>query len=183
MHGVLVLTERGEHVYVNHLASQVCDRLLENKFQPNAVPVDIWRICQALIDSRKSYPDRLFVIETEITPDESIAFLIRVRWFQMEEADSPYILVTLEEQYQSTQSLAIAEAQKYGLTPRQAEIWVLRRANYTYKEIAAKLFITLNTVKKHVKNIRAKQEMAHFFSPAKRETYHIQTLPSMISFN
>jgi DNA-binding CsgD family transcriptional regulator len=32
------------------------------------------------------------------------------------------------------------------------------RANYTYKEIADKLNISLNTVKKHLKNIQVKQE-------------------------
>jgi DNA-binding CsgD family transcriptional regulator len=50
------------------------------------------------------------------------------------------------------------EVDQYGLTPRQAEVWLLRRANYTYKEIAAELYISLNTVKKHMKDIQAKRE-------------------------
>jgi DNA-binding CsgD family transcriptional regulator len=37
---------------------------------------------------------------------------------------------------------------------------LLRRANYTCKEIAAELYISLNTVKKHMKNIHAKREKA-----------------------
>jgi DNA-binding CsgD family transcriptional regulator len=123
------------------------------------VPKEIWRVCQALIDSRQSYGNQLVIMESEITTDESSAIRIRTRWFNLDDAKHPHILVTLEDKNQSTQSLAIAEAKKYDLTPREAEIWSLRRANYSYKQIAAKLYITLNTVKKHVKNIRAKQEL------------------------
>ncbi len=65
----------------------------------------------------------------------------------------------LEDRYQSTQNLAIAEVDKYRLTRREAEVWLLRRANYSRKDIAAELCISLDTVKKHLKNIHAKQEM------------------------
>jgi DNA-binding CsgD family transcriptional regulator len=67
--------------------------------------------------------------------------------------------VTLEDRKQSTQKAAIAEAKKYDLTPREAEVWLLRRAHYSYKEIAAKLYITVNTVKKHLKSVYAKQQV------------------------
>lgn len=168
VNGVLVLTEQGEWIYANNLARQICNQLTHDKSQPNAVPIEIWRMCKALIDSRKSYPDQLFIMESEITTDDLTEFQIRARWFQLDGAECPCILITLEEPCQLTQCFAIAEVKKYGLTPRQAEIWLLRRANYTYKEIAAELFITLNTVKKHVKNIRAKLERARFFSRARR---------------
>jgi DNA-binding CsgD family transcriptional regulator len=50
------------------------------------------------------------------------------------------------------------ESQKYGLTCREQEIWLLHRANYTYKQIALELCITPNTVKKHMKSIYSKQK-------------------------
>jgi DNA-binding CsgD family transcriptional regulator len=75
----------------------------------------------------------------------------------LEENAHPYLLVTIEDRNQSTQNLAIADAKKYGLTRRETEIWLLRRANYSYKEIADKLCISINTVKKHLKNIHIKQ--------------------------
>jgi DNA-binding CsgD family transcriptional regulator len=159
MDGVLLLTVQGEWLYANHLARQICKQLIHDQSQPNLVPKEIWRVCQALIDSRQSYGNQLVIMESEITTDESSAIRIRTRWFNLDDAKHPHILVTLEDKNQSTQSLAIAEAKKYDLTPREAEIWSLRRANYSYKQIAAKLYITLNTVKKHVKNIRAKQEL------------------------
>ncbi|GAB4205160.1 MAG: hypothetical protein Fur006_60970 [Coleofasciculaceae cyanobacterium] len=159
MDGVLLLTVQGEWLYANHLARQICQQLSHNQSHPNLVPKEIWRVCQALIDSRQFYANQPVIMESEITTDESLAFRIRTRWFNLDDAKHPHILVTLEDKRQSRQSLAIAEAKQYELTPRETEVWSLRRANYSYKEIAAKLYITLNTVKKHVKNIRAKQEL------------------------
>jgi DNA-binding CsgD family transcriptional regulator len=40
----------------------------------------------------------------------------------------------------------------------EAEVWLLRRRHYTLKEIATELSISINTVKKHLKNIHAKRE-------------------------
>ncbi len=157
--GVLVLTEKGECIHSNQYARQICNQLDPNLSQPNLVPIDIWRACQALIDSRPTYPNQLVIMESKITTDTSTAFRIRARWIKLGTSDLSYILVTLEDEHQSTQNIANLEAQKYGLTPRQAEVWLLRRANYTHKEIASKLFITPNTVKKHMKDILAKQEM------------------------
>ena len=53
---------------------------------------------------------------------------------------------------------------KCNLTSREQEIWSLRRSNYSYKEIAAELHITLNTVKKHLKNIYSKRETLQFLN-------------------
>jgi DNA-binding CsgD family transcriptional regulator len=54
---------------------------------------------------------------------------------------------------------AIAEdAKQYNLTPRETEVWYLKQTNYSYKQIAATLYISVNTVKKHMKNIYFKQQ-------------------------
>lgn len=69
-----------------------------------------------------------------------------------------FLLVTLEDCNLYSQSIAIADAKKYNLTDRERQVWQLRRANLSYKEIANQLYITINTVKKHIKNIHAKQQ-------------------------
>jgi DNA-binding CsgD family transcriptional regulator len=111
-----------------------------------------------LIDSRDLFLDNKMIIESEISLDNLGAFRIRVRWLELDESEQPYLLVTLEDRLQSTHSAAIADAKKYGFTEREAEVWLLRQAKHSYKEIAAKLYITLNTVKKHMKNIYAKRQ-------------------------
>jgi len=155
--GILILTEQGDLVQANNLARQICTQLTHGKPQPNSIFQEIWRICQALSESRKLYPNQPVIIESEITTDKLTPLRIRVRWLNLKTINSPYLLVILEDQHQSLQNQALAEAAKYGLTPREAEVWLLRRAKYTLKEIAAEQYISINTVKKHLKNIQAKK--------------------------
>ena len=158
--GVLILNTQGELVHRNETARVLCEQLTPNNKHLKVVPQEIWRVCQALKDSDEFYPHQSVIIDSEITTSNSTTFRIRARWLKLRISEQPYILVTLEDQRQSIHSIALAEVQKYGLTAREADVWLLRRVNYSYKEIAAELFVTLNTVKKHMKNIRAKQQMA-----------------------
>jgi DNA-binding CsgD family transcriptional regulator len=156
--GILILNERGDWVQANAIAQQICDRLTRNKTQPNSVPEEIWRVCKALIESRKLYPNEFAIAEFEIKIDKSTTIRIRARWLELKESSYTYLLIILENRCQSLQNLALIESERYGLTPREAEVWLLHRANYTRKEIAAELFISIDTVKKHLKNIKAKRE-------------------------
>lgn len=156
--GVLILTEQGDWVHANEYARRICNELSQGTSQFNAVPQQIWNVCESLIDSYEVFPELKMIIESEVDTDKSGFFRIRARWLVLDESVRPYLLVTIEDRRQSNQNIAIADAQKYGLTRREAEVWLLRRANYSYKEIAAKLYITHNTVKKHLKNIYAKQQ-------------------------
>jgi DNA-binding CsgD family transcriptional regulator len=70
------------------------------------------------------------------------------------------LLITLEDRLQSIRQSAKGEGQRYRLTPRELEVWLRYRADYSYKAIAAELYISHNTVKKHMKNIHAKRQMA-----------------------
>ncbi len=156
--GLLVLTNQGQWLYANTQACRIFYQLLQETAQPNVVAKGIWHVCQSLIESYELFPEQKIVIESEIDTGNSNTLRIRVSWLVLEENDSPYLLVTLEDRQESTENAAIADAVRYGLTRREADVWLLRRANYSYQEIAAKLYITLNTVKKHMKNIYAKQQ-------------------------
>jgi len=98
------------------------------------------------------------IIESEVSIDSSLRYRIRTRWLNLSPDERLFLLVTLEDRHQAAENIAIAEVKKYGLSPREAEVWLLRRANHSYKEIAGKLHIRCNTVKRHMKNIYAKQE-------------------------
>jgi DNA-binding CsgD family transcriptional regulator len=156
--GVLILTKQGEWIHANECARQVCYQLSQWTSSINSVPKPIWSVCESLIDSCDLFVDQRMIIESEIDMGNLAAFRIRVRWLDLDESEYPYLLVTIEDRRQSTQTAAIADVKKYDLTPREAQVWLLRRANHSYKEIAAQLYITLNTVKKHMKNIYAKQQ-------------------------
>lgn len=155
--GILILTEQGECIQANNLARQICSQVTPPKSQLNSVPKEIWDVCQALIERRVFFPTQSMIIESEMASNQA-TLRIRVRWFKLNAFPHLCLLVILEDRCQSTQKLAFAEVNKYGLTPREAEVWLRRRANYTYKEIATDLYISINTVKKHMKNIQAKRE-------------------------
>lgn len=157
--GVLILSEQGEIVQANRFADKICAQINQSRSQSAAVPASIWKICQTLIQSRQTYPNQEFVLESEIGLNETTRLRVRVRWLSLATAANSYLLVILEDQKQAIQNLAIAEIDKYKLTPREAEVWLLYRTHYSYKEIAVALYISCNTVKKHLKNIRSKQRM------------------------
>jgi Bacterial regulatory proteins, luxR family len=156
--GILILTEQGECIHANHCARRIFSQLTEGVSSVNSIPQEIWRVCQSLIESRELFPNQKMILESEIVKSDSVAFRVRARWLKLEHIKHPCLLVTLEDRYQSLQTIVTTDVHKYGLTPREAEVWLLYRANYSYKEIADELFITLNTVKKHMKNIHAKRK-------------------------
>lgn len=164
--GVIILSDRGEVLYQNSRASRICRQLVQTSPQPTSVPRSIWRRCQALIDSRHLIPDQPVVIEDEIKTGnpsgEAVDIRIRVRWLDSARTEHPRLLVTLEDQLQSAQCRAIAEAHQYHLTDRETEVWLLKRVGYSYKAIAAKLHIAEDTVKKHIKSIYARREASEW---------------------
>lgn len=156
MDGILIITEAGELLHANQSAKQIFQQLSVEKSQ--LIPEEIWQVCQSLIESKKLFPGEKIVLESEITRNNAVHFRLRVRWFRIEQMSQECLLVTIEDKYQSLREIVSSDVHQYDLTPREAEVWLLYRANYSYKEIAEKLYITINTVKKHMKNIHAKRK-------------------------
>jgi DNA-binding CsgD family transcriptional regulator len=168
--GILILTELGAWVHANATAQQICRQLTIEPLQPHAVPKEVWRVCWSLIDSRERFPEQRLILESEVTTRTGTTVRIRAQWLEAQVDIKPpgcqqdpvafdarhYLLVVLEDRCQSMKNLAASNAKKYGLTRRQAQVWTLRQAGHSYQEIAAQLYITLNTVKKHIKDINAK---------------------------
>ncbi len=153
--GILVLTDQKEQLYANATATRLCHHLSQQKQDP--MPREIWQVCEALIDSREVYPNQPIVMETEAECAE-MKLQIRAQWLQLAAMDRPCLLVRLQDQNQCTQGLALAEAQAWRLTNREAQVWRMRRAGYSRKQIANDLYIVPDTVKKHLKNIQVKRQ-------------------------
>jgi len=68
---------------------------------------------------------------------------------------SPYIAKKIINLMQSQQS----ENNDYGLTNREYEVLYLMAKGLQYKELAAKLFISVDTVKNHIKSIYKKMHV------------------------
>lgn len=159
--GILIVTEEGELIYANEGGRRVLESL--NSDRSHRLPHEIWHICQSLIRSRSLFPSQHWLIGSEILTDSAMTLHVRARWLNLDTIEQNCLLLTVEDQYQAIKNLAFEEAQKYGLTPREREIWLLHRSNSTYKEIATTLNITPNTVKKHMRSIHAKQKSLEDF--------------------
>lgn len=162
--GIVLLTELGGWVHANAIARRLCAQLAPDSMQPNSVPKEIWRVCESLIESRQLYPDQKLVLESEVVTPTGTPLRIRARWlepllpFGQAAASDRYLLVVLEDRSQTIQNLVLSHAYKYGFTQRQTEVWALQQAGCSYQRIAARLYITINTVKKHIKDVRAKMQ-------------------------
>ncbi|MBD2207963.1 helix-turn-helix transcriptional regulator [Calothrix sp. FACHB-1219] len=156
--GVLIVSPEGKLIHTNEYARAICRQLMPKDADSSAIPQEIWYICQSLIESSELFTTEKVIIESEIQPKPTIKLRVRARWLELSASPSNFLLVTIEDCNQHSQSIAIADAKKYNLTEREIEVWQLRLANLSYKEIANKLFITINTVKKHLQNIHAKQQ-------------------------
>ena len=156
--GILILSHTGEVVHGNKSARRLCCQFNQGNFNQNFIPPAIWKLCESLLNSRYLFSDKLLILSDEIVLDKSNIFRIRVRLLNLDGFEVPCLLVTIENQYESVKNVALTEVKKFDLTPREAEIWFLYRSNYSYKEIATKLYITINTVKKHMKNIHTKRQ-------------------------
>lgn len=155
--GILVLTAQGDWVNANRFARQICQQLQSHQSTDKTVPDEIWKICQSLIESRELFPDHELILCDEIITHDALTLRVRVRWLHLETVDQPCLLVTLEDHQKSIYNMAIAEAHKYGLTPSETKVWLLYRGDCSYKKIAETLYVTPNTIKKHMKSIHAKR--------------------------
>jgi DNA-binding CsgD family transcriptional regulator len=160
MDGILIVSPKGEILEANSRARELCQHL---STPGQTLPNSIWQVCEALIESQKLFPGQRIMPEAEgIIGDVNLR--IRVRWLNQNREDQDHLcqefsclIVTLEDRQQTLHDLAIADTQKYDLTTREAEIWQMRLQGHSYQAIASELYITQNTVKKHVKNILAKR--------------------------
>ena len=155
--GILILTEQGELIKANASADRICQQIVRDCPSSNSEVEEIWPVCQSLIKScLPVFKAKTAVIESEISMGKIGDFRLRTQWLRLEETETFYQVIVIEDCSQSLQNLVNTQVHQYGLTPREAEVWLLSQTNHSYQEIAEKLYITQNTVKKHMKNIYAK---------------------------
>ncbi|WP_445632959.1 Helix-turn-helix transcriptional regulator [Nostoc sp. DSM 114161] len=156
--GILILNKAGKVLHANASAHRILSQLAQENCTENFVPPAIWNLCESLLSSQSLLADKMIIFSDEIVLDKSNIFRIRARLINLDGFEIPCLLITIQNKYESLKHVALSEVKKFELTRREAEIWFLYRNNHSYKEIANKLFITINTVKKHMKNIHAKRQ-------------------------
>lgn len=161
--GVLIVSKTGECLHFNPKGKAFCHTLSQQvsprqASSTQAIPPCLWAMCNHLLEGRDLFPDHRLVLCQDLTTAEGQCLQARVQWFDWPDRAQAYFLVLLEDQTYVAQTSALLEAIQYDLTTREREVWVLRRANRSYEEIAIELYITVNTVKRHLKSIYAKRK-------------------------
>ena len=163
--GLIIVSQNGTLLHKNKYAQTL---LREMKCPASTdIPDVLWHSCQSLTGSQDVASSMLPADYTTVSEDEIATqngtVHVRVQWFDWNnnayQSDNCF-LITLEDRQQSLTVIASQEAQRYGLTTRETDVWRLKRMGSSYKEIANKLYISENTVKKHLKNIYSKKEQS-----------------------
>ncbi|MBE9059443.1 helix-turn-helix transcriptional regulator [cf. Phormidesmis sp. LEGE 11477] len=156
--GFIVADPTGGIQQINQPAERICHLLdTEGKAREGTLPPEIWHVCETALKKRDVLSSQSVGIDADLILPKLGTVRIRVQNISF--GHTPYLLVVLEDRQQTTRNKALSEAALYGLTERETEIWQLRLRGDAYKEISAALWISLDTVKKHIKNIHAKQRM------------------------
>lgn len=161
--GILMLTVTGDCIHSNQRAQKICRQLCQTEAEglpstPFKVPKSLWAICECLIESRSLFPGQPLVLTKTLTDARGRAIRVRVQWLVLHGSDETCLLMMLEDQTYTAQLAALLESRQFNLTDRETQVWILRKADYSYDAIASKLFITTNTVKRHLKSIYAKRK-------------------------
>ncbi|MGB3201692.1 MAG: helix-turn-helix transcriptional regulator [Nodosilinea sp.] len=154
--GILVLSEAGTCVHSNQKGRALCRDLSDDQ-GPTSLPACLKTMARYLLESRELDPEIPLVLTQELTSQSGYQIRARMQWLDFPATPGSYLLVSLENKTRSAQSSALLEAVQYNLTPRERAVWILRRANRSYEDIAKELYITINTVKRHLKSIYAKR--------------------------
>lgn len=154
---ILVLTEDAQVLYTSEGLQPRLEELTETNQESTVVTPEIALICQALKQSRDCFPTQHWAIEFDIVTRKATVLHIRSRWLKLEGYDQPCILLVVEDRQQLIRDRVQDEIDDWGLTAREQEVWLLHCDGYTYHQIAEKLYITINTVKKHMRSVHAKR--------------------------
>lgn len=122
----------------------------------SSLPDAALRACALLLENCAILSDQALPTQVVLTVYPDIQ--LRISLLETDDEQQPLFLVAMEEKRQSSLTQATVDQWLFGLTNREKEVWALRLQDYAYQDIADELYLSVNTVKRHMKAILAKQE-------------------------
>lgn len=122
-----------------------------------SLPTQIRALCTFMIESRDDFPNQRIQLNDDINVEDGCCIHLTGEWVDWGEAEPTYLLICLENRQEVSDQRAAFDTYRYQLTARESDVWRLALQGYSYSEIAAQLFISLNTVKRHMKSIYEKR--------------------------
>ncbi|MGB3614544.1 MAG: helix-turn-helix transcriptional regulator [Elainellaceae cyanobacterium] len=169
--GLLLLDQAGQLIQNSPQARQLCSALTASEAVvlravpaqgQSLLPAQIHTLVQGLIESRELFPNQSIQLQDQLTLDDNTSIHIQAEWIDLGAQSSPCIVVTLEDLTEVTHQRALFDAYRYHFTPRETEVWELHLQGLSYRQISEAFFISLNTVKRHMKSIYGKRREEAF---------------------
>ncbi|MBT9316483.1 helix-turn-helix transcriptional regulator [Leptothoe spongobia] len=165
--GLLLLDEAGQLIQSNPKARELC-RIFQPGFKSHpseqlshcaevTLPSQLTRHYESLLASQLKLPEQPFRLSEEIFLDTGVRIKLNVERVFLGRHCSPYLLVRLEDMTQTAQQQACWDAHRYRLTQREHEVWTLHLQGLSYQKMSDRLFISRDTVSKHMKSVYSKR--------------------------
>lgn len=156
--GILIINQAGQLLHANHLGQTLAYRL--NQWEgADAVPVppSLWAICGYLLEGRELFPGNPLILTQDFRGPQGYRLMTRVQWLDGTDSEAGHFLVMLEDPNSAALSQAQLKALEFRLTPREQQVWRLRQRQCSVQTIAEELYISLATVKHHLRQIYSKR--------------------------
>jgi len=143
--GYLLTNKRGQIIYQNESTSKIMKELKLNSEQSNSLIKQFeYSTNSTQTNSLITRTNKRYKMKIIKQPND-----------QLTNKKEPYYLIHLKENNEHNQ---LSEQLQHisHLTPREKEVCQLLLKRRTYKQIATELFISINTVKKHIQHIYEK---------------------------
>ena len=159
--GFLLLDKSGQLIQSTAKSRQLC-RVLQAESQSDsqpstALPHQVIKLYELLLDSRIEFPGQPLQMFEKVVLGSGVQISINAEWVYLGDNLSHCLLVKLENVSQTMNQRALCDAYRYNFTPREIEVWALYLQGLSRSEISQRLFITMHTVKKHMKSIHGKR--------------------------
>ena len=161
--GLLLFNREGHLIQSSPKARALC-QVLQQTADPTWKPLSGWglppsiqALCRSMIDSRDEFPNHSIQLHDEIQIMDHCCIYLNGEWIDWGGTEPTYLLITLENRAECSEKRALFDAHRFQLTERETEVWTLALQGYSYNQIGEQLFISLNTVKRHMKSIYDKR--------------------------
>lgn len=160
--GFLLLNQKGELIQSSPQGKVLCEAiqgdLPESGKRDRKLPSAIADLASHLIESRELFPKLKVQLQDDVFLEASTRVRIQGEWIDLDSQHPPCMVVTLEDLTKVAQERAVFDAHCYQFTQRETEVWELYLQGLSYRQISEMLFISLNTVKLHMKHIHSKRK-------------------------
>jgi DNA-binding CsgD family transcriptional regulator len=156
--GILIITQAGQLLHANHLGQTLAHRLNQwEGIDMVPVPPSLWSICGYLLEGRELFPDNSLILTQDFRGPQGYRLRARVQWLDGNDSEVGHFLIMLEDPNSAALSQAQLKALELRLTPREQQVWRLRQRQCSVQAIADELYLSLATVKRHLRQIYSKR--------------------------